>query len=438
MFIDEAKINIKAGDGGNGIISFFFLKGSHKKIASGGKGGKGGDVIIQACSSVATLLAFKKKVHFKAQKGYPGMPNNKTGKNGQDCIIKVPVGTVIRDKGLIAADLDSEGMRYHAAAGGIGGKGNAAFVSQQRRFPGFAENGEKVEERWISLELRLLADAALLGFPNAGKSSIISRISAARPKIADYPFTTLTPNLGVVEAGDDSFTVADIPGIIEGAHSGTGLGDRFLRHVLRSKIIVIVLDLSVFISHGQDALIDTFDTLRKELKLYSSLLFKRDYIILLNKSDLLYSEDEIKNAVKILSVKSRKPVRVVSAATGKGLEGFIAALHEKIKKAREKEKISLNGKMEQKAAFRIYTLKDGGKNGLENDSFEIIKDGQEYTVKNKKLERMISMHDLGNEEALNYLKYQLKKLRIGDRLKKMGIDEGSTVIIGDLVFVLEE
>ncbi len=438
MFLDEAKINIKGGDGGNGAVSFFFLKGSYKKIASGGSGGKGGNVIFEASGSVATLLAFKKKVHHKAEKGHPGMPNNRSGRNGADCIIKVPVGTVIKDNSVIVADLDLEGKQYLAATGGIGGKGNASFVSQQRRFPGFAEFGEKVEEKWITLELRLLADASLVGFPNAGKSTLISRISAAKPKIAAYPFTTLVPNLGVVEASDSSFVVADIPGIIEGAHKGTGLGDRFLRHVLRSKVIVIVLDLSSYINEGQHSLEETFETLRNELKLYSNVLYKRDYLVLLNKSDLVYSKDELKALIKKFTLKTKKPVMAVSAVTGDGINVFIAALYKKIKKAAEKETEDKKAKEKHREGFKLYTLQNNSKSGLENDSLSIIRDGQEYRVKNKKLERMISMMDLQNEEALNYLKYKLKKLKIGDRLKKMGINEGSTVIIGDLVFLLEE
>ncbi|MBN2072362.1 MAG: 50S ribosome-binding GTPase, partial [Actinobacteria bacterium] len=221
-FLDEAKINIKAGCGGRGALAFFHLKGGgKKKIACGGDGGRGGNVIIRSYAGISTLYGFKKKVHFKAEDGGHGMPNNRSGRNGNDLVIKVPVGTVVRDdEGNRMADLDHEGSQAVVAAGGIGGRGNAFFISQSRRFPGFAEKGEETRERWISLELRLMSDAALVGFPNAGKSTIISKISAARPKIADYPFTTLVPNLGVVVYDDDDFVVADIPGLMEGAHTG--------------------------------------------------------------------------------------------------------------------------------------------------------------------------------------------------------------------------
>ncbi len=224
MFIDEAQINIKAGDGGNGLVSFFLLKGSYKKIANGGNGGNGGNIIIRPSRSVNTLIGFKKKMHFKAVNGQAGMPNNRNGRRGGDLVIYVPVGTVIKEDDIAVADLNEEGFDFIAATGGSGGRGNANFVSQLRRFPGFAEKGEKIDERWIELELRLIADVSLVGFPNAGKSTIISRVSAARPKIADYPFTTLSPNLGVISYGDDSFVVADIPGIIEGAHQAPVLG----------------------------------------------------------------------------------------------------------------------------------------------------------------------------------------------------------------------
>ena len=434
MFLDEAKINIKAGDGGNGLVSFFVLRGTKKKIANGGSGGKGGDVIIKASGNVSTLYGFKKRVHFKAERGRDGEPNNRSGRKGADLIIYVPVGTIIKDGKKIIADLENEGKCYKAAEGGIGGRGNAGFVSQQRRFPGFAEKGEKVNDFWIEFELRLLADAALVGFPNAGKSTIISRISAARPKIADYPFTTLEPNLGVVSVGDDTFVVADIPGIIEGAHGGTGLGDKFLRHVLRAKILAVILDGSVLIDKEMAELIKTFDILRKELKLYDNLLYEKDYIIAVNKIDLFPTRIEIEKVKNELEKKSNNNVSLISAATGEGLKEFVIVLYKKIMQHKSQERITLKEKQKEHS-FKTYTVK---KSSAVLGGIEIIKSGQEYIVKNKNLERMVSMTDLENEEALQYLKYKLKKLRIGDRLKKMGISVGSTVIIGELVFELTD
>ncbi|MBE3090593.1 MAG: GTPase ObgE [Actinobacteria bacterium] len=433
MFLDEAKINIKAGDGGNGMVSFFYLRGSRKKIASGGSGAKGGNVIIRASSNVNTLYGFKKKVHFKAQNGQNGMSNTKNGKNGEEIIIEVPIGTMIKDRELVIADLKGEGSEIVIAEGGIGGKGNASFTSQERRFPGFAEKGEIIDERWIELELRLIADASLVGFPNAGKSTIISIISAARPKIADYPFTTLAPNLGVVSFGDDAFVVADMPGIIEGAHQGTGLGDKFLRHITRSKVLVIVLDGQQVIYEGKiSSLMDTFQIIRKELKLYDSNLFKKDYLIVINKADLFPDKTELDIAGKKLAKKSGKPVLIISAITGEGLDNLRASLYEKINNIRVQERKE-NAKLAGKIDFRSYTIEN---TKLNEDKIDVLKEGSEFVIKCKRLERMVAMTDLENEEALDYLKYKLKKMKIGDRLKKMGINEGATVIIGKLVFEL--
>ena len=433
MFLDEAKINIKAGDGGNGMISFFYLRGSRKKIASGGSGGKGGNVIIRASSNVNTLYGFKKKVHFKAQNGQNGMSNTKSGKNGEEIVIEVPVGTMIKDRELVIADLKGEGSEIVIAEGGIGGRGNASFTSQERRFPGFAEKGETIDERWIELELRLIADASLVGFPNAGKSTIISSISAARPKIADYPFTTLVPSLGVVSFRDDAFVVADIPGIIEGAHQGTGLGDKFLRHIMRSKVLVIVLDGQQVIYEGKiSSLMDTFQIIRKELKLYDLNLFKKDYLIVINKTDLFPDKTELDIAAKKLAKKSGKPVLIISAITQEGLDNLRANLYEKINNIRVRQREE-NAKPDGKIDFRSYTIEN---TKLNEDKIDVLKEGSEFIIKCKRLERMVAMTDLENEEALDYLKYKLKKMKIGDRLKKMGINEGATVIIGKLVFEL--
>ncbi len=433
MFIDEAKINIKAGDGGNGLVSFFFLRGSKKKIANGGAGGRGGNIVFKASKSVNTLIGFKKKVHFKAENGQAGMPNNRNGRKGSDQVIYVPVGTVIKDNDTLLADLDIPGKEFIADRGGAGGRGNASFVSQQRRFPAFAELGEKIEERWIKLELRLLADAALVGFPNSGKSSIISRISAARPKIADYPFTTITPNLGVVTTDDDSFVVADIPGILEGAHDGIGLGDKFLRHIMRVEVIVMVLDGSLILNNGDAAdLIETFKVLRNELRLYDISLYRKDYLIVINKIDLFESIKKFESTVKQLKKASGKPVFLISAVRGDGIDKMIERLYKMIRASRKEAGLKVYRSIIG-TGFKSYTPE---KYGLDEDKIELEKKEGEYIVKNKKLEKMIAMTDLENDEALAYLKNKLKKMKIGDRLKKMGVEQGSTVIIGKLVFEL--
>jgi len=433
MFLDEAKINIKAGNGGNGLVSFFILRGSKKKIANGGSGGNGGDIIFMASRSVNTLIGFRKKVHFKAGNGGAGMPNNRSGRNGEDLVINVPPGTIIRVDSKIVADLDKEGKKYVAARGGKGGRGNSSFVSQKRRFPGFAELGEKIEDKWIKLELRLLADAALVGFPNSGKSTIISRISAARPKIADYPFTTLTPNLGVVSCREDSFVVADIPGIIEGAHEGTGLGDRFLRHILRVKVIVIVLDGSVILNDTNDkTLIENYRILRNELKSYDASLYSKDFIIVINKMDLFKSSNKIKDAAGRLKEISGREVFLISAVSGSGVDRMVNRLYGMITSMKD----SGFSVKDEKANGYDHRSYDVDSVGLEEEKIKLLKNKDEYVIKNKRLERMVAMTDLENEEALDYLKYKLKKMKIGDRLKKMGVEQGDTVVIGDLVFEL--
>ena len=435
MFLDEAKINIKAGNGGDGMVAFFNLRDGRKKIPSGGSGGKGGNVIIKAYENLSTLYGFKKKIHFKAENGKRGGPNNRKGEDAKDLIIKVPVGTIVRDnKGEIIADLDRADCKIIAAEGGAGGRGNASFTSSKRRFPAFAEIGEETEYSWINLELRLVADVSLVGFPNCGKSTIISHISAARPKIADYPFTTLTPNLGVVTVDDEDFVIADVPGLIEGAHKGTGLGDKFLRHITRSIFLALVLDGQRIIDERED-IIETFNVLREEIRLYNIDLYNKDYIVLINKIDLIPDNDKLNKIKKILERRSGKSVLAISAVTGQGLNEMVRHLYGKLTVYRKKvydSKLVKSGKPDK---VKVYKL--SGKDE-EWEKFEVEKKNEEYIVKNKKLERLVAMTDLENEEALDYLKYRLEKIGVGDRLKKMGIKEGSTVIIGKLVFLLEE
>ena len=435
MFLDEAKINIKAGEGGNGMVAFFKLKGGRKKIPTGGSGGKGGSVIIRAYKNLSTLYSFKKKIHFKAESGKSGGPNNRKGEDAKDLIIRVPVGTVVKSsKGEIIADLKEAGDEVVVAEGGIGGRGNAAFVSSGRRFPAFAESGEKTEDFWIELELRLVADVSLVGFPNAGKSTIISRISAARPKIADYPFTTLTPNPGVVTVDDEDFIVADVPGLVEGAHSGKGLGDKFLRHITRSTILVVVLDGQRIIDESED-IIKTFDILREEIRLYNMDLYKKDYIIVINKIDLIHDKDKLNKIKKELERRSGKSVLPVSAVTGEGLDEMVRCMHEKLSEYRKEASSIEETDSGEPEKVKIYRLSDKER---EWEKFEVEKMNDEYIVKNKKLERLVAMTDLENEEALDYLMGRLNKMGVADRLKKMGVEEGSTVIIGGFAFVLKE
>src|SRR3990170_3062464 len=321
-FIDEAEIYVKAGDGGRGCVSFRREKYIPRGGPDGGDGGKGGDVWIIADNGLVSLLDFKYKKHYTAERGEHGQGSNCTGKGGEDIVIRVPVGTVIKDKetGEIVEDLTVNGQSIIIAKGGRGGKGNAFFVSSTYQAPKFAQPGEKGEERWFHLELKLLADVGIIGFPNAGKSTLISHISAAKPKIADYPFTTLQPNLGIVKFGDfGGFVVADIPGLIEGAHQGKGLGVKFLKHVERTSIFVHMLDLSPFT--GRDPKED-FEIVNRELQAFNAELAKRPQVVALNKTDIPEAEEKARELLKFFDSSGIK-VFLISAATGKGLKELV-------------------------------------------------------------------------------------------------------------------
>jgi len=433
VFLDEAKINVKGGNGGSGIVTFFHLKTGGKKVASGGSGGKGGDVVLRASGNITTLHGFRKKVHFKAESGGTGGNNKKTGRDGRDLVVPVPVGTMVKDaSGRLLADLSSEGDEVAAARGGMGGRGNASFTSQKRRFPAFCEKGEETEGSWINLELRLMADAALVGFPNAGKSTIISRISAARPRIADYPFTTLVPQLGVVTFDDEDLVVADIPGVIEGAHEGVGLGHRFLRHITRSAVLLMVLDGQKLLEpDGEKLLMESYRILRRELRMYDREVYDKDFIIVLNKTDLVPDKGILERVRGMLSGEGSE-IFFISAAAGDGIRDFVAGLHQRVMQRRKHE---AGSGTRQKDEEKIYSI-----SGEEMDKrkISIEKTPEGYIVHNRHLERLVGMTDLENEEALDYLMHRLKKIKVGDRLKALGIDEGSTVIIGKLVFDLAD
>lgn len=322
MFIDYAEIEAKAGDGGNGAVAFRREKYVPKGGPSGGNGGNGGSVYLIADENLSTLLDFRYKRKYIAGKGQPGGSSLKDGKNGDDVIIKVPVGTIVKDAetGKILFDLAQSGQKVLLAKGGKGGKGNSNFATPTRRTPRFAEPGKPGEEKRIILELKLIADVGLVGFPNAGKSTLISSISAAKPKIADYPFTTLEPVLGIVQYKDfRSFTVADIPGIIEGAHQGKGLGIKFLRHVERTKILLFLIDIT------SDDYQRDFDILYNELKKYSRKLVEKKILVALSKADLL-SESELKKMKKVKFKKVEEPALIISAVSGYGIEKLIDTL----------------------------------------------------------------------------------------------------------------
>jgi len=330
MFIDEAKIQVKAGDGGNGCLSFRREKFVPKGGPDGGDGGRGGNVYLQAVENLDTLIDFAGKHHWHAQNGHPGSGSNKHGADGQDLIIPVPPGTLIYDcdLDLLLKDLNKVEMKVRICRGGRGGKGNKVFATPTNQAPRYAEPGKKGEERNLRLELKLIADVGLVGMPNAGKSTLISRCSAARPKIADYPFTTLEPVLGIVELSDfRRFVMADIPGLIEGAHSGAGLGFNFLKHIERTRIIVHILDIMPI--DGADPT-ENYDAIRRELEQYSKALAQKAEIIVANKIDL----DPDGKMVKDLRKKLHKRIHPISAVTGAGIKELSETLWQKIKETK--------------------------------------------------------------------------------------------------------
>jgi len=327
-FVDRVKIYVRAGKGGDGAVAFLREKYRPKGGPAGGDGGKGGDVILVATSSKHTLLDFKYKKHFVAENGQPGKGKKMHGKNGEDLIIYVPVGTVVKDAktGKVICDLVKEGQRCVVAKGGKGGRGNARFATPTNQTPTYAEKGEPGEERWIILELKLIADVGLVGFPNVGKSTLLSKLTRANPKIADYPFTTITPNLGVMELDwERRLVIADIPGLIEDAHKNAGLGHEFLRHVERTKFLVHVIDVSDFREREP---LEAFEIINRELYLYSPELSKKPQIVVANKVDAL-SDKNLLSELKKSFENMGYEFYAVSALTGEGLNELKEALWRK-------------------------------------------------------------------------------------------------------------
>ena len=417
MFYDTAKIYVKAGDGGNGCTSFRREKYVPNGGPDGGDGGRGGSIILVGDEGLNTLLDFRYKKHYKAQKGEHGKGSNRHGRAGENLYLRVPVGTVVKDEatGEILADITEHGQEVVVAKGGRGGRGNPHFVSPTHQAPKFAELGEPGEERWLILELKLLADVGLVGYPNAGKSTLISKVSAARPKIANYPFTTLTPNLGVVQVGEgQSFVMADIPGLIEGAHLGVGLGHQFLRHIERTRVLLMVLDMSGL--EGREPVTD-FDVLLKELSLYSEKLLQKPLLIAANKMD---TEAAPENLEKLKQhVGGKYEIYPISALTGEGIKPLIYRLWEIIKTL-PREKVEAHENKFYKAP--------------EAEGFVVEKSEGVYVVSGKKIERLVAMTNLDNEEAVDRLQRAFTRMGLEEELKRAGIKPGDLVRIGKYEF----
>ena len=420
MFYDYTKINVKAGDGGNGCSAFRREKFVPFGGPAGGDGGKGGDIILRADSGLRTLIDFRYQTHYKADRGEHGEGSSMHGKNAKELVLRVPVGTIVKDSetGKVLADLITPGQEFIAAKGGRGGKGNKHFKSPKNTAPTFAENGDMGENRWLVLELKLLADVGLVGFPNVGKSTIISQVSAAKPKIADYHFTTLSPNLGLVKLDQgESFVMADIPGLIEGAAEGAGLGHRFLRHTERTKVLIHVLDISG--SENRDP-IEDFNLINRELEKYSEKLIKRPMIIAANKMDITGAEEKLEEFKKEITGYDIFPV---SAATGEGLKELIYHAYRVLESV--PDDIQLDEIQEDQVKLTKVE---------EEKQFYIKKDGNVFFVLGEEIERLYHKTQFSSEEAmLRFIKI-LESMGVVDELREKGAVDGDTIVVKDIEF----
>lgn len=407
MFVDEARIYVEAGRGGDGAVAFRREKFVPRGGPAGGDGGKGGDVIFVVASGLNTLMDFRHQTHFRAASGEAGGGTNKTGANGRDLVVRVPPGTMIwAEEGFMIADLTEPDQKAVVARGGRGGKGNARFASSTHRIPRMAERGQPGEARWVRLELSLLADVGLVGFPNAGKSTLISRFSAARPRIADYPFTTLDPHLGVVDHYGDPFVVADVPGLIEGAHTGAGLGHEFLRHLQRTRILVHVLDCSP--ETGRDPVAD-YRIVRHELEAFSPSLAARPEIVAANKMDLTEAREALERIQQAIGVS----VYPVSGVSGEGLDALGYAMRTLLDQTPPLVEDRPPGVIRPKVTGFMFESEPDG-------SVRIVGD----------IENRAVMTQWGNPEAEDYLIEYLNRRGIPAALRRAGAADGQTVKMG--------
>jgi GTP-binding protein len=413
QFVDECQLNVRGGDGGAGCVSFRREGPVVNGGPNGGDGGKGGDVWLVADHNVASLLAFRDHPHRRAQNGVHGKGKDLHGRRGEDLVIAVPEGTSVADlyTGEVLAELNRHGDRWLAAAGGRGGRGNAKFLANRRRAPSFAEQGEYGEERWLKLELRLMADVALVGFPNVGKSTLISVVSAAKPKIADYPFTTLEPNLGVVRLDDATeFVVADIPGLIEGASEGRGLGHQFLRHVERARVLCLLVDLAALDGTSPA---EQEEVLLRELGAYRPELLARPRLVVGTKADVT-GHDEVTEFL------AADPARLaISAVTRDGVDRLVGAMATLVQEARQAAP-AVDGVVllrPEPAGASVERLDDGA-----------------FRLRGRDVERVVALNDVTTPDAMSYITHRLDRLGVNKLLARHGARDGDVVWIGDFSF----
>ncbi|MCD7975191.1 MAG: GTPase ObgE [Phascolarctobacterium sp.] len=418
MFFDRARIYVESGNGGDGMSSFRREKFVEKGGPNGGNGGCGGDVVLIADENLNTLIDFRYKRKYIAGRGESGGAKNCTGAHGETVYVKVPTGTLVRDDdtGALLVDLIEDGQEYVVAKGGRGGKGNACYATSVNRAPIFAEKGEPGESRWLRLELKLLADVGLVGYPSVGKSSIIAQVSAARPEIAAYHFTTLTPVLGVVRIDEEhSFVLADIPGLIEGAHERVGLGHDFLRHIERTKVLLHIVDVAAV--DGRNPIKD-FEDINAELAEYSNRLASRLQLVVANKMDLPEARANYERLKKCVEEKGYE-ITAVSAAIGEGLQELMYKAYELLRRYEPED--------DEEDLTRV--------DEIDPDSFEIVAGTDtDYEVRGKNIERLVAMTNFDNSEALHRFQLIWRRLGIDEALREKGAQEGESVRIRDMVF----
>ncbi|WP_106768495.1 GTPase ObgE [Paenibacillus faecalis] len=427
MFVDKAKIYVKGGDGGDGLIAFRREKYVPDGGPAGGDGGKGGDVIFRVDEGLRTLMDFRYQRHFKAKRGEKGRNKSQHGANAENTIVRIPPGTVLidDDTGEVIADMTRHGQQIVVARGGRGGRGNIRFATPNNPAPELAENGEEGEERYVVMELKVMADVGLVGFPSVGKSTLLSVVSAAQPKIGAYHFTTITPNLGMVDVGDGrSFVMADLPGLIEGAHEGVGLGHEFLRHVERTRVIIHVVDMAG--SEGRDPFED-WQKINEEIKLYNPVLVERPQIVAANKMDMPEAAENLKMfREQVQAVRPDLEIMPISSLTRQGIQELLyrtAAILDEIPEEPIVEDVP------EAAERKVYKF-----NKKDDHAFTITRENEMFVVHSDRIERMLKRLQMNSHDAILKLARTLRHMGVDEELRRRGATEGTIVRIGDFEF----
>ncbi|GMX66508.1 GTPase ObgE [Paenibacillus elgii] len=431
MFVDKAKIYVKGGDGGDGLVAFRREKYVPEGGPAGGDGGDGGDVIFRVDEGLRTLVDFRYQKHFKAQRGEKGRNKSQHGANADDMVVRVPPGTVVinDDTQEIIADLTRHGQQVVVAKGGRGGRGNTRFATPNNPAPEIAENGEEGVERWVVLELKVMADVGLVGFPSVGKSTLLSVVSGAKPKIGAYHFTTLTPNLGVVDVGDGrSFVMADLPGLIEGAHEGVGLGHEFLRHVERTRIIVHVVDMAA--TEGRDPFED-WVKINDELKLYNAKLEERPQIVAANKMDMPDAEEQLAEFKrKLAEIGKELDIYPISALSRTGVQELLYKVADKLETIPEMPMVEELVELSERKVYRLETEED--------EDFTIRRENDVFVVDSPSIEKLIKRTNFSTHESVMRFARILRKKGVDKALRERGAKDGQTIRIGDFEFEFVE